>query len=209
MRGSDLWPATVDRAQLENAVLNLAVNARDAMPERRAADHRDRERGVRRGVRGQPIPMCRPGATSWSRSAIPAPAWRPTCWPTPSSRSSPPRTSAKGTGLGLSMVYGFVKQSDGHVRIYSEVGVGTVVRLYLPRSKDARGHRAARPRRGAGRDADGNRDDPARRGRFAGAHLCRRPAPCAGLPRGRGRERATRHRGGRSRVACPTCCSPT
>jgi CheY-like chemotaxis protein len=42
----------------------------------------------------------------------------------------------KGTGLGLSMVYGFIKQSEGHVRIYSEVGVGTVVRLYLPRSQD-------------------------------------------------------------------------
>ena len=43
----------------------------------------------------------------------------------------------KGTGLGLSMVYGFVKQSEGHVRIYSDVGVGTVVRLYLPPSNDA------------------------------------------------------------------------
>ena len=51
----------------------------------------------------------------------------------------------KGTGLGLSMVYGFIKQSEGHVRIYSEVGVGTVVRLYLPRSRDVAVPSAAKP----------------------------------------------------------------
>ena len=70
----------------------------------------------------------------------------------------------KGTGLGLSMVYGFVKQSGGHVRIHSEVGRGTVVRLYLPRSMAvARGGRGRAGR--AARAAERQGDHPVRRGR--------------------------------------------
>ena len=135
LRGSDLWPATVDRAQLENAVLNLAVNARDAMPhggrltietanaeldEEFAADTPD--------VRAGSYVMVAVGDTGagMSRDVL-AHAFEP---------FFTTKEVGKGTGLGLSMVYGFVKQSEGHVRIYSEVGVGTVVRLYLPRSKE-------------------------------------------------------------------------
>ena len=78
----------------------------------------------------------------------------------------------KGTGLGLSMVYGFVKQSGGHARIQSEVGDGTVVRLYLPRSIVDEAAASAAP---AARDrtADGQGDHPVRRGRSHGAPVHR------------------------------------
>lgn len=135
LRGGDLWPATVDRAQLENAILNLAVNARDAMPD------------------GGQLTIETANAELDEDFAASNPDVQPGCYimvavgdtgagmsPDVIARAFEPffttKDVGKGTGLGLSMVYGFVKQSDGHVRIYSEVGVGTVVRLYLPRSKD-------------------------------------------------------------------------
>jgi PAS domain S-box-containing protein len=134
-RGNDLWPATVDRAQLENAVLNLAVNARDAMPD------------------GGRLTIETANAELDEEFAAGNPDMQAGCYvmvsvsdtgagmaPDVLARAFEPffttKDVGKGTGLGLSMVYGFVKQSDGHVRIYSEVGVGTVVRLYLPRSKE-------------------------------------------------------------------------
>jgi len=135
LRGNDLWPATVDRSQLENAVLNLAVNARDAMPDRGrltietanaeldeefASDNPD--------VKAGSYVMIAVGDTGAGMPPnVLAHAFEP---------FFTTKEVGKGTGLGLSMVYGFVKQSEGHVRIYSEVGVGTVVRIYLPRSKE-------------------------------------------------------------------------
>ena len=141
---ADLWSATVDPGQLENAVLNLAVNARDAMPNggqltiETANVELDADQAA-------DYPEIKPGqyvmiAVGDTGSGMP---------PDVVARAFEPffttKDVGKGTGLGLSMVYGFVKQSGGHVRIYSEVGIGTVVRLYLPRSDAATATAEAAP----------------------------------------------------------------
>ncbi len=131
--GADLWPATVDPVQLESAVLNLAVNARDAMPAggRLTIETANIEFDAEQAAA---YPEIKPGQfvmIAVGDTGIGMP-------PGVVARAFEPffttKDVGKGTGLGLSMVYGFVKQSGGHARIYSEVGHGTVVRLYLPRS---------------------------------------------------------------------------
>ena len=134
--GADLWVATVDRGQLESAALNLAVNARDAMPSggrltiETANTELDEDYAASNpDVRtGRYVMIAIADTGSGMAPDVLARAFEP---------FFTTKDVGKGTGLGLSMVYGFVKQSEGHVRIYSDVGVGTVVRLYLPLSNDA------------------------------------------------------------------------
>jgi PAS domain S-box-containing protein len=129
----DTWPALIDANQLITALLNLAVNARDAMP-----------RGGKLTLETRNVVLdeayCRahgevtPGsyvmiAVSDTGHGIPKSIIDKVFDPFFSTKAA-----GKGTGLGLSMVYGFVKQSDGHIKAYSEEGHGTTIRMYLPQA---------------------------------------------------------------------------
>ena len=126
-----LWPTLVDRSQLENALLNLCINARDAMPaggrltietaNKWFDDRAARERDL---PPGQFISLCVTDTGTGMTPGVIARAFDPFFTTKP---------LGEGTGLGLSMIYGFVRQSSGQVRIYSEVGKGTTMCLYLPR----------------------------------------------------------------------------
>ena len=127
-----LWRALADPSQIENAVLNLAVNARDAMPdggrltiETRNA-HLDEEYAAAHAETraGQYVMIAVTDTGTGMSAEVLAQAFDP---------FFTTKETGKGTGLGLSQVYGFARQSGGHVRIYSEPGQGTTVRLYLPR----------------------------------------------------------------------------
>lgn len=136
IRGGGLWPAAVDQGQFEVSLLNLAINARDAMPEggrltlETANARLDDEyaNGNSEIVPGQYVMV----SVSDTGEGIPAELLDQIFEPFFTTKAP-----GKGTGMGLSMVYGFVKQSGGHLRIYSEPGEGTTVRLYFPRAHGA------------------------------------------------------------------------
>ena len=131
-----LWNTLVDPFQVENALLNLAINARDAMNGHGTLtveagnavldDHYARRNAD--AVPGQYVML----AVTDTGSGIPREMQEQVFEPFFTTKPE-----GQGTGLGLSMVYGFVRQSGGHVKLYSEVGVGTTVRLYLPRADEA------------------------------------------------------------------------
>ena len=128
--GSDIWPIFVDPYQLENAVLNLAVNARDAMPEGGTLSIAtanvmlsDAEiEGVNAGAHIR-LSVSDTG-TGMTRDVLDR-AFEPFFTTKP---------TGKGTGLGLSQIFGFVRQSRGAVTVDSDIGSGTTVSIYLPRS---------------------------------------------------------------------------
>jgi PAS domain S-box-containing protein len=131
--GDDLGSANIDPAQLETAIVNLVVNARDAMPEGGR---------ITITVSGAEIddsyarlnPDARPGEYLLIAVSDTGTGMRPDVLARAFEPFFTTKEMGKGTGLGLSMVYGFAKQSGGHVKIYSEIGHGTVVRLYIPRA---------------------------------------------------------------------------
>ncbi len=132
----DIWQTKVDRNQLETAIVNLCVNARDAMPSggklviettNRILD--EEYVRLRHDVpAGDYVEIAvTDTGTGMSREVM--------------ERAFEPffttKEVGKGTGLGLSMIYGFVKQSGGHISVYSEVNIGTVIKIYLPRAHEA------------------------------------------------------------------------
>ncbi|WP_408123270.1 PAS domain-containing protein [Caballeronia grimmiae] len=134
--GGGLWNVLVDPHQLENVVLNLAINARDAMPE-----------GGRLSIEATNSmldddyvasdPEIKAGqyvllAISDTGTGMTKDVMQRACDPFFTTKPE-----GVGTGLGLSMAYGFVKQSGGHFKIYSELGHGTTIKVYLPRSHEA------------------------------------------------------------------------
>ncbi|MGF6272912.1 PAS domain S-box-containing protein [Massilia sp. UYP11] len=131
-----LWTTEVDPAQLENAILNLAINARDAMDGAGKLTIEVANAALDAGYCAA-HPEVAPGqyvllAVSDTGSGMPQEVIDQAFEPFFSTKPE-----GKGTGLGLSMVYGLVKQSGGHVKIYSEVDEGTAVKIYLPRSLQA------------------------------------------------------------------------
>jgi PAS domain S-box-containing protein len=128
-----LWTAVLDRNQLENAVLNLCINARDAMPGGGSITVEtsnkwvDAQAGVERDMLpGQYVAVCVTDTGTGMTPEVLARAFDPFFTTKP---------SGLGTGLGLAMVHGFAQQAGGHVRIYTELGKGTTICIYLPRHR--------------------------------------------------------------------------
>ncbi|NEU14776.1 response regulator [Methylobacterium sp. BTF04] len=128
----DLWPTLCDPHQLENAILNLAINARDAMPDGGVLTI-----ATSNGHLADAIPDVKPGLIPDEYVRICVNDTGTGMPPEVIARAFDPFFTTKplgqGTGLGLSMIYGFARQSEGHTRIVSEVGKGTTIKIYLPR----------------------------------------------------------------------------
>ena len=144
VEGAGLWQCQVDPGQLENAILNLSINARDAMPDggrltietsniRLDDDYAATQEDV---APGQYVLLAISDTGTGMDAEVMKNAFDP---------FFTTKDVGKGSGLGLSMIYGFVKQSGGHARIYSEMGEGTTMKIYLPRTTTAAARESVSP----------------------------------------------------------------
>jgi CheY-like chemotaxis protein len=134
--GQGLWTCVTDPVLVEDAILNLAINARDAMPKGGTLTIETSNTHLDKFYASQETEVT-PGdyvllAVTDTGSGIAQEVLEHVFEPFFTTKAE-----NQGTGLGLSMVYGFVKQSKGHIKIYSEVGHGTTVKIYLPRAEPA------------------------------------------------------------------------
>jgi len=143
----DLWPASVDASQLENAILNLCINSRDAMPDggriiiETANQWLDAEVALANDLpAGEYLSLTVTDTGTGMAPGVIAKAFDPFFTTKP---------IGEGTGLGLSMIYGFAKQSGGQVRISSELGKGTSMCIHLPRYHGEAGASTAAPAQSA------------------------------------------------------------
>ena len=130
----DLWPTRIDRTQLESALLNLALNARDAMPSGGTLTIETSNVRIEEAYSALNAGM-KPGeyvmlAVSDNGIGMPSEVLQSAFEPFFTTKES-----GAGTGLGLSMVYGFVKQSNGYIKLYSEESLGTTVKIYFPKGR--------------------------------------------------------------------------
>ena len=127
-----LWQTEVDTAELESSVINLAINARDAMPEGGKLTIETGNAFLDEDY-CKPFEDLKPGQYVMISVADTGYGMPREIIDKATEPFFTTKPAGEGTGLGLSQVYGFVKQSGGHLRIYSEPGEGTTVRMYLPR----------------------------------------------------------------------------
>jgi PAS domain S-box-containing protein len=143
-----LWPVKVDASQLDAALVNLATNARDAMPKGGQLTIATRNTTLDAGYAAQ-----HPDVSAGDFALIEVSDTGTGIPPEIVGRIFEPffttKATGQGTGLGLSMTFGFVKQSGGHLTVYSEPGLGTTFRIYLPRSDDGETATADTPDPGA------------------------------------------------------------